>query len=272
MDDLEFGIIKMDQDQYPLFFVHKKGANPQDIRNIVLHFHGFTGGPKEEFTKVHQHFAEQGFMVISFNYPGLWNAPGLFIPEEVMICCTNVIEFLMIKYQQKKLFVYAESFGGILSLAAIKKVLSKNKKIQIEAMAFRAPLPSLKPLALTQNGAWKRFTFEEVIGFVQQAEEDQTFLRTEKEKWTHIENAKEFCVSSALIELDKSLPKLVIVGENDGILFADEVITTYRDYAQIELFKNLPHNDIPDDKFVEMVNKIVDFYLKPNQEQFREEM
>ena len=63
-------------------------------------------------------------------------------------------------------------------------------------------------------------------------------------------------------EQGKPLPKLVVVGKNDGILSAEEIVTTYNDYAQIELYDNLPHNDIPDEIFTEMVNRIVKFYRK----------
>ena len=109
MNDLESVEIKVNKEQYLLYLVYKKGLNPENMQNVIIHFHGLGGRPKEEFTEVHKHFTSRKFMVISFNYPGCWKAPGLFVPEEIIECCIRIVEFIKEKFPEKNLFVYAEA-------------------------------------------------------------------------------------------------------------------------------------------------------------------
>ena len=267
--DLETKTITMEYKQYPLYFVHKKGRIVEEIHNLIIHFHGFIGRPKENFTEVHTHFAHKDFIIVSFNYPGLWEAPGKFIPEEFIKCCTQVVNFIEKKYGDKNLFVFAESFGGPVSLTTIRRILREKGTSKIKAMAFRAPIAGLRNKTAWDNGTFKNVSIEEMLGYIEQSEELRNSIRTEKEEWVPERYYEEFSALKVLTDLEeiteergKPIPKLVVVGKKDGLVSTEEIVTTYKNHTLIELHDDLPHNDIPDNKFAEIVDRIVDFYLK----------
>jgi pimeloyl-ACP methyl ester carboxylesterase len=289
LNDLETNTVHVGQERYPLYITYKKGIDLQTIHNMILHFHGFPGRPKEEFSDIHKFFSAKDFMIANFNYPGLWGAPGLFVPEEVMECCVSIVEFLQNYYPNKNLFVYARSFGGMVALATALRILRKKGELLFHAIAFQAPAPKFnlkvadglfQAMAFQAPGpkfnpkfadgvAWRRLTIADIIGLMQESEEWRKILRTEKEKWVLDEVVAEFDVPSILKVLDditekqgKPIPKLVVVGKNDGILSTEEIVATYRDHAQIVEYSNLTHIYIPDPIYAAMVETIVAFYLK----------
>src|SRR3990172_2574245 len=76
---------------------HRAGTTEQGIRvafkvsypklpskGTVIYFHGFPGGPLDDLTDVPLSLASLGYSVVSFNYPGLWDAESVFSVDNVL--------------------------------------------------------------------------------------------------------------------------------------------------------------------------------------------
>ena len=120
-------------------------------------------------------------MIINFDYPGLWNTAGLFVPDEIIEYYLNILNFLFKHYQDKRLYVYAESFGAFTSLVTLCHLLKQNKTLNIDALAFRAPSSGIN-MKIFDGEKWVQMNLKEpLIHF-----SDENILQTDISKWDDI--------------------------------------------------------------------------------------
>ncbi|MHA2364020.1 MAG: alpha/beta hydrolase [Candidatus Hodarchaeales archaeon] len=196
----------------------------KSTENLFIHFHGLPGGPLDELTHVPQILGEIGYKTITFNYPGLWDSPGVFSYDDVLSTLKSLYHFVYEKLNPNTVYLFGESFGGAISVNTIAHDLIPIKKV-----VLRSPLLDITPLLPFFPGTISYLRAANILRRNSSELKEDEIKQLNPINW-----------------LDKTshVPFWGVIGANDEILPARVMKKAVEKYSHIdlEIWDNFPHN------------------------------
>ena len=222
---------------------HRAGTTEQGIRvafkvsypklpskGTVIYFHGFPGGPLDDLTDVPLSLASLGYSVVSFNYPGLWDAESVFSVDNVLNSSRYIISEVKtaprLLIPETPLILFGESFGGALTVL----LAAENQGI-IQKVCLRSPLLDFRPIL-----RFLPLTFRQL--------ENAGILRVSASGFD-FEQIKKINLRE-LISSTTSTRFWGVIGNNDEVLPGVKMFDATRGvpHFSLELWDDFPHNSI----------------------------
>ncbi|OLS27610.1 MAG: hypothetical protein HeimC3_03890 [Candidatus Heimdallarchaeota archaeon LC_3] len=211
--------------------IRLKIIKPNDIsKGFVLHFHGFPGYPViQDYDNIAENlFVKLGYTFITYNYPGLWDSPGVFSVENLTTSTLKIIEtiFSSDNLSHKKLILFCESLGGLVGTNTVRE----NSNV-VEKVILRSPVLDLDPIL-----PFLPLTFDQL--------NKMGILRLSNEKF-NFDDLSQYN-PKVLLQNITNIPFWGVIGKNDEVLPGEIMIKAAEKIPNInlELWEDFPHNDI----------------------------
>jgi pimeloyl-ACP methyl ester carboxylesterase len=224
-----------------------KILEPEDnSKGLILHFHGFPGDPVNESYITEEYFVELGYTFVTYNYPGLWQSPGIFSIENLFSSTLGIVDEVInkINNSNKKIILFSESFGAAVGI----HLINQNPKV-VEKMILRSPFLDFDPLL-----PYMPLTFKEMENF--------GILRLSKRGFS-FDSLPQYNPEH-LIKNISNVPIWGVIGKNDSVLPSEFMIKAAEENSSIklELWDDFPHNDISMDLWKKYFKSVEEFLNK----------
>ena len=187
----------------------------------IIYLHGLPGGPLNQLKDSLKIFGDLHFPSLTFNYPGLWEAPGLLSYKDLLNSLKAIFTYVD-SLNPKKTFLFGESFGGLVSFNIVANEIAK-----IDKVVLRSPVTDLTPifhflpatLQYLQHGGVLRYN----PNFIQELDRINPVNLFHKTKKTEFWG---------------------IIGQDDEVLPGDlmALATEKQENINLELWQRFPHN------------------------------
>lgn len=204
--------------------------------SVVLYLHGLPGGSLTSLTDIPAEMNKLGLACVSFNYPGLWDAEGLFETGDVIDASETILNHLSKKYSSIVLF--GESFGGLVAV----HLVSRNLHL-VDKVVLRSPLLDVQPIL--------RF-LPQTLQYLK----DAGILQGNP-------NINDLMKLNPILHLPKTaeIPFWGVIGKNDEVLPGQAMhnASTSFSHVNLELWHDFPHNSIPCQIWAQFMEQVVHF-------------
>ncbi|MHA1990139.1 MAG: alpha/beta hydrolase [Candidatus Hodarchaeales archaeon] len=206
-----------------------KVLEPEDnSKGIVLHFHGFPGGPVNESYFTDEFFVDLSYTFVTYNYPGLWQSPGFFSIENLFTSTLKIVDEIInkINNSDEKIILFSESFGAAVGI----HLIDQNPTV-VKKMILRSPFLDFDPLLPYMPLSFKEL---ENFGVLRLSDEGFSFDSLPQYNPKH------------LIKNISDIDVWGVIGKNDSVLPSEFMLKAAEQNPSInlELWDDFPHNDI----------------------------